>query len=129
MTPLKPYLIRAINEWILENGMTPYLLVNADKEDVFVPEQFVQDGRIIMNLRPEAIQDLSLGTEHIEFGAMFNGTPMQVSFPATAVLAIYAKENGKGMVFDEDEDTPPPGPSDGDDSSEKSSRPALKIVK
>lgn len=129
MTPLRPHLIRALYDWILENGMTPYLLVNADKEDVVVPKQYIQDGRIIMNLRPEAIQDLSLGIEHIEFSAMFNGTAMQVTFPAGAVLAIYAKENGKGMVFDEDEDMPPPDPNDGDDTPAKSARPALKIVK
>ena len=129
MTPLRPHLIRAIYDWILENGMTPYLLVNADKENVVVPKQFIQDGRIIMNLRPEAIQDLSLGIENVEFNAMFNGTPMQVIFPAEAVLAIYAKENCKGMVFDEEEDMPPPDPSNGDDASAKSARPALKIVK
>ena len=130
MTSLRPHLIRAIYDWILENGLTPYLLVNADQEGVIVPGQFVQDGRITMNLRPEAIQGLSLGIEQIEFNAKFSGVPMQVVLPVPAVLAIYARENGKGMVFDDEDDSKKsPESGDTDKASGKPSRPDLKIVK
>jgi len=130
MTPLRPHLIRAIYEWILENGMAPHLLVNAEVAGINVPQQFVQGGRIIMNLRPEAIQDLSLGIDKIEFNARFSGIPMRIVIPVPAVLAIYARENGKGMVF-EDEDVPPStsNPSGKEKALDKPSRPVLKIVK
>lgn len=127
MTSLRPYLIRAIYEWILDNCLTPYLLVNADKEGAIVPENFIQDGRIILNLRPEAIQNLSFGNSKIEFNARFGGKPMQVEFPVSAVAAIYARENGKGMIFDEDEGESPPSGSES--SKDKPSKPVLKVVK
>ena len=130
MTPLRPHLIRAIYEWILENGMAPHLLVNAELDDVNVPQQFVHDGRIILNLRPEAIQDLSLGIEQIEFNARFSGTPMQLVIPVPAVLAIYARENGKGMVFEDEDMLPSPSdPTSKDKVPDKPSRPVLKVVK
>ncbi len=131
MTSLRPHLIRAIYDWILENGLTPHLLVDAEFDGANVPQDFIQDGRIIMNLRPEAIQGLSLGIEHIEFNARFSGVPVQIVIPVPAVLAIYASENGKGMVFeDEDEDEAMSSvPSSKDNMPSKPSRPVLKIVK
>ncbi len=129
MTPLRPHLIRAIYEWILENGMAPHLLVNAKLDGVNVPQQSVQDGRIIMSLRPEAIQNLSLGIERIEFNARFSGTPMQIVIPVPAVLAIYARENGKGIVFEDEDMSSAPDPSVKETVAEKPSRPVLKIVK
>jgi stringent starvation protein B len=131
MSSLKPYLIRAIYDWILDNNLTPYLLVDADGEGVVVPRQYVQGGKIVLNLRPQAIQGLALGNDSIQFNARFGGNPMHVDVPVRAVLAIYAQENGKGMIFDEDSDddeTPPPADSAPKEEPAKK-RPALKVVK
>ena len=131
MSSLKPYLIRAIYDWILDNQLTPYLLVNAEAEGVVVPQAFVQDGRIVLNLRPEAVNGLSLGNEAILFNARFGGKPMKVDVPLKAVLAMYAQENGRGMVFDDeeagDDATPPPEPET--PPPETRSRPKLTVVK
>ncbi len=129
MTSLRPYLIRAIYEWIVDNDMTPYILVDAERDDLVIPRQYVQDGRIVLNLRPDAVINLLMGNEELSFQARFGGTPMQVSIPIDAVLAIYARETGKGMIFDEetDGDTPPQGPAP--KPQEKPKRPALKVVK
>lgn len=131
MTPLRPYLIRSLYEWILDNTLTPYLLVNAGHENTVVPEQFVQDGRIVLNIRPEAIQNLVLGNSEIAFNARFGGVPMKVEIPVSAVLAIYAQENGKGMIFDDEEgELPPPSPSPGSNPEKaRSSKPRLRVVK
>lgn len=127
MTSLKPYLIRSIYEWIVDNHLTPHILVNAEVEECVLPHAFVQDGRITLNLRPEAVQGLSLGNDDIEFNARFNGQPMHVKFPVKTVLAIYAKESGKGMIFDQEgSDNPPPAPASPD---ERPGKPFLKIVK
>jgi len=130
MTPLKPYLVRAIHEWILDNDHTPYLLVNAAVDGVQVPRQYVEDGRIVLNLRTEATQGLSLGNEWIEFNARFGGKPMHVMAPVHAVLAIYASENGQGMVFDVEETGPdeqPPTPPEPEPPVR--GRPKLRVVK
>ena len=115
MTSNRPYLIRAINEWILDNGMTPHLLVDTDAEDVTVPEQFVEDGRIVLNISPSAVKNLIIGNEFVEFNARFGGTPFQLFIPVFSVLAVYARENGLGMIFPEETDlttgnTDKPGP-------------------
>jgi stringent starvation protein B len=127
MNSLKPYLIRAIYDWIVDNHFTPYLLVNAETPGASVPRGFVQDGRIVLNLRPQAIQNLSLGNDSIAFNARFGGKPMQVEVPVRAVLALYAQENGRGMIFDEEEEgddtTPPP------ESPKPKKRPVLRVVK
>jgi stringent starvation protein B len=132
MKPLKPYLIRAVHEWIVDHGLTPYLLVDAEQEGVIVPPNYVQDGQIVLNLRPEAIHGLSLGDGHITFRARFGGIPTAVEIPVRAVHALYAKENGRGMVFQNEEDgeTPPPeAESRTADKPAKPSRPVLRIVK
>lgn len=133
MISLKPYLIRAIYDWIVDNNFTPYLLVNAESEGVVVPRQYVQDGKIVLNLRPQAVHGLALGNHNIVFNARFGGSPMQVDVPIRAVLAIYAQENGKGMIFDEhdgddDDDTPPPADMAPKEPAPKK-KPALKVVK
>ncbi len=128
MTPLKPYLIRSIYEWITDNQLTPHLLVNAEYPGVTLPGEFVEDGRIVLNIRPEAIQGLVLGNDEIQFNARFSGKAMRINAPTKAVLAIYAKENGKGMIFDPeeaDEDQPPAPP----EPTPPSSRPKLRVVK
>jgi stringent starvation protein B len=126
MTPLKPYLIRSIYEWIVDNNLTPHLLVDADNTSAILPTEFIEDGKIVLNIRPEAIQGLSLGNEEIEFNARFSGKPMHIATPIAAVLAIYAKENGKGMIFDhEDSDSDEPPPS----TKKPTAKPTLRIVK
>ena len=129
MTPSRPYFIRAIYEWILDNELTPYLLVNANYPMVQVPTEFINDGKIILNLIPSAISNLHMGNDEVEFSARFGGKARNVYVPIGAILAVYAKENGKGMFFDEDE-LPPPSNSGGDDTGPKSpAKPALKVDK
>lgn len=124
MTSSRPYLLRAIYAWIVDNGMTPYLLVNAEHEGVQAPVQYVNNGKIILNVAPGAVQGLDMGGVDVSFSARFSGQPMRVSFPMSAALAIYARENGRGMVFNEDDETTPPEPS-----KEKPSHPTLRVVK
>jgi len=126
MTSLKPYLIRSIYDWIVDNNMTPHLLLNAEANDAVLPVEFIENGKIVLNIRPEAVQDLSLGNDNIQFNARFSGKPMQIIAPVTAVNAIYAKENGKGMVFDDDDgpsDAPPPS------NTPSPNKPTLRVVK
>lgn len=125
MTSLKPYLIRSIYEWIVDNDLTPHLLVDAENSDAILPQQFIEDGKIVLNIRPQAIQGLTLGNEEIQFNARFSGKPMHIVTPVAAVMAIYAKENGKGMIFDQEDDSdksPPP-------ENKPPTRPTLRIVK
>ncbi|PLX62255.1 ClpXP protease specificity-enhancing factor [Sedimenticola selenatireducens] len=129
MTSNRPYLIRALYEWLVDNDLTPHLLVDAQKKDVIVPRQFVEEGRIVLNVTPTAIRDLALGNDYITFNARFGGTPMDVVVPPDAVLGIYARENGRGMLFPEEtpsdeNDTPPD-----DDHKPPRDRPTLKVVK
>ena len=125
MTPSQPYLVRAIYEWIVDNALTPYVLVNAEHDAAHVPRQYVENGKIVLNLGPVAVNDLDMANDYITFNARFGGKAMDVSFPVASVLAIYAKENGQGMVFNESEgENPPPEPE-----PDKPGRPSLKLVK
>jgi stringent starvation protein B len=128
MTSLKPYLIRSIYEWITDNELTPHLLVDAEHSRAIVPRQFIEEGKIILNIRPQAVQGLTFGNEEIHFSAHFGGNPMQIVAPVPAVLAIYAKENGKGMIFDpEDSDIEePPTPPE---KAPPARPPHLRVVK
>jgi stringent starvation protein B len=127
MTPSQPYLVRAIYEWIVDNQLTPYLLVNAENEATHVPRQYVENGKIVLNLGPVAVNNLNMANDYIAFNARFSGKAMDVSFPVSSVLAIYAKENGQGMVFNEtDGENPPPEP---EPEPDKPGRPSLKLVK
>lgn len=135
MTSNRPYLIRALYEWLLDNDLTPHLLVDADFEGVQVPGQFVEDGRIVLNVNPSAVINLVMTNELISFNARFGGTETDVFIPPLAVLGIYARENGRGMLFpDEGEDIDSSADGDGpdDDNSPPTppkGRPALKVVK
>jgi stringent starvation protein B len=133
MTSHRPFMIRALNEWILENNCTPYILVNAYANDVQVPQNYVKDGQIILNVSPGAVQGLTITNDGVEFDGRFGGIPSRVSVPH-AVLGIYAKENGQGMIFDTDDPIPePPGPGKQEkkepEEKSKSGRPDLRIVK
>lgn len=137
MTSSRPYLLRAIYEWLLDNQLTPYVLVDATFPEVMVPEEFIENGRIVLNISPRAIINMSMTNEALKFAASFSSRQRQIDVPIQAVLAIYAFENGRGMVFQEDEDGgtdgsgPVPGqPSaDTDQKSAPKGRPSLKIVK
>lgn len=128
MTSNKPYLIRAIYDWIVDNDLTPYVLVNAEYPTVQVPDEHVNGGRIVLNISPKACRGLHLENDRIVFTARFAGKSVQIFLDPCAVLAIYAKENGRGMEFGEefdDEPPPPPKPED----IKKRAKPALKLVK
>lgn len=135
MKPLRPYLIRAVYDWVLDNGCTPYMLVDAEHPGTQVPRAYVQEGKIIFNLRPEAVHALVMGQELVEFRARFGGVDQYVCCPVASVLALYAQETGRGMVFTEEEgegETPPPAPpTGGGDEGEKKPRkaPFLRVVK
>ena len=102
MTSSRPYLVRAMYQWISDNGFTPYLLVDAGAEDCMVPVAHIQDGKIILNIAPMAINGLRLGDEAVTFSARFSGATEAIYVPIDAVLAIYSKENGQGMMFNDD---------------------------
>lgn len=108
MTSNRPYLLRALYEWIIDNGMTPQVLVDASHPGVEAPMESVQKDKLVLNVGPQAVTGLELGKEWILFNARFGGVARQVTVPVEAVLAIYARENGQGMMFAE-EKTPPPG--------------------
>ena len=136
MTSSRPYMIRAIYEWVVDNDCTPYILVNAMQEGVQVPQQFVQDGQIVLNISPTAVVGLDVGNDELGFRGRFGGVAQDVRVPTSAVLGIYARENGQGILFDSDDPVPPPSPSSPDDDSTspssktpKSGRPSLKVVK
>ncbi len=125
MTSSQPYLLRGLYQWIVDNDMTPYLLVDASQPDVQVPRQFIEKDKIILNIAPRAVTSLELGDVLVWFDARFSGKPMRVQFPVEAVLAIYSKENGQGMVFNDNRTSP----SSPDDTPTKPTRPNLRVVK
>jgi len=103
MTSSRPYLIRALYEWIADNGMTPLLLVDADVPGAKVPRAFVDNGKIILNVSMSAVRELELGDEIISFRARFGGADHQIFVPVSAVQAVYARETSAGMMFPEQE--------------------------
>jgi stringent starvation protein B len=125
MTSNKPYLIRAFYDWIVDNDLTPYIVVDAFYPEVCVPQQHVHNGQIILNISPSACRGLFLEIDRIVFTARF--------IPPLAVFEIYAKENGRGISFPPEENIPPPPPSSTttSDASPSSTRKktALKLVK
>lgn len=137
MTPSRPYLMRALHEWILENDCTPYVLVDAGLPGVQVPEDYIQNGQIVLNVSPSAVKFLLIDDDGLSFNARFGGMPLDLYVPMVAILAIYAKENGQGMVFGSeagapDPDKPPTSKAHQDDTPvEKASRPrpSLTVVK
>lgn len=126
LTPNRPYLVRAIYEWLNDNALTPYIAVNALHKDTQVPQQFVQDGQIILNIAPHSVHQLEMTNEFISFSARFGGVSQHIYIPIAALLGIYARENGVGLFFDPNE-----YPSD-DESDEPTetppSKPKFKLV-
>ena len=140
MTPTRPYLIRAFYEWIVDNKCTPHLVVNTDNDYVEVPEDYIENDQIVLNISMSAVQSLALDNDAISFEARFNGIVHSIYVPVKAVMAIYAKENGRGMVFSQDDGELPPGDDDDSDGHQKggtkgsggkksSGKPHLTIVK
>ncbi|MFT4058553.1 MAG: ClpXP protease specificity-enhancing factor [Legionella sp.] len=131
MTSIKPYLIRSAYDWIVDNGLTPYILVSTDYFGVQVPKEHVVEGRIVLNISPAATRGLLLENDRIDFAARFSGKTEQISIPPGAVLEIYAKENGRGIPFEIEESPPPPPPAatvDVKSLAGKGSKPSLKLV-
>ncbi len=131
LNPSRPYLLRALYEWLVDNQCTPHIVVDTTVKGVMVPEQFVSDGQIVLNINSSAVQSLELGEHAVTFNARFGGVPMNVYVPMVAVMAIYAKESGMGMGFGmepgveffeqpEPPTTPDPAPT---------KRPKLQVVK
>ena len=132
MTSSRPYLLRAMYEWIVDNGLTPHILVFADEEGVVVPKEYVEGGKIVLNINPSAVRGLVIGNEEITFSGRFSGQPMDIVVPVRSTVAIYARENGKGMVFSPEDGESPTDPDSGPASPEEKpsgGRPSLKIVK
>lgn len=154
MTARRPYMLRAVYEWLVDNQLTPHLVVAANTPGCQVPFEFVEDGQIVLNIAPSAVGNLQLANDSVEFNARFSGKPHHVIVPMHAVVALYARENGAGTVFDEepqltaaaqwkdDEEqdaTPSSGPQGvidggvekpaGEDGAKPSKRPTLKVIK
>ena len=125
MTTNRPYLLRALYEWITDNGLTPHVLVDTKVDGVDVPAHAIQKGKIVLNIANGATEQLLLDNETICFKARFSGKPYSISVPMDAVIAIYARENGQGMMFARDD--PPHPPVDGSDDPPPRSH--LKVIK
>lgn len=147
MTPNRAYVCRAIFEWVLDNNCTPYLYVNAMAENVEVPTEYVQNGQIVLNVAPAAVQNFTIHNDYIAFNARFGGVPRDIFVPIWGVLGMVASETNQGIFFDPEEiepyaidgfDPEPPTPpvkpvgndgSDGEARTSTKGRPSLKIVK
>lgn len=147
MKARRPYLLRAIHEWITDSLCTPHIVVDANVAGVEVPRQYVKDGKIVLNIGWNATANLRLGNDEVSFSGRFGGVSMSVRIPLAAVLAIYARETGQGMIFTEDDvDAPaetgpaaapaavPSRPADGDETPPSPPKPSggrakLKVVK
>ena len=127
--PKRPYLLRAMHQWITDCSNTPHVIVDAGREGSEVPRAYVKDGKIVLNLSEGATQRLRLGNEEVEFDARFAGVIHHVRFPMSAVLGIYARETGEGMVFSEQDlgPEPPSRPKTAEEGGAR--RPQLKVVK
>ncbi|AKP33225.1 ClpXP protease specificity-enhancing factor [Yersinia aleksiciae] len=103
MSPRRPYLLRAFYEWLIDNQLTPHLVVDVTRPGVSVPMEFARDGQIVLNVAPRAVGNLELGNDGVSFNARFGGVPRQVIVPMGAIVAIYARENGSGTMFEPEE--------------------------
>ena len=142
----RPYLLRAFFDWIVDNDCTPYIVVNAHYPGVEVPQDFVTDGQIVLNIAPRAVSSFEMNNDYLQLSTRFSGMPIDIHLPVGAVMGIYTQENGQGMVFEsEDPDETPPEPpkgpkmvlTDAEKPSKKSpkkspagkSKPSLRVVK
>ncbi|QXH55824.1 ClpXP protease specificity-enhancing factor [Pseudomonas maumuensis] len=139
MNSSRPYLVRALYEWIVDNDCTPHMLVNAEYPAVQVPQGFASDGQIVLNISPSAVRSLHMDNEAVSFEGRFGGVAHSLYVPIGAILGIYARENGQGMVFElepplaDEDDLEDDGVEPDDDGPPEpprpSGRPSLKVVK
>jgi len=142
MNSSRPYLVRALYEWIVDNDCTPHMLVNAEFPAVQVPQGFASDGQIVLNISPSAVRNLHMDNDAVSFEGRFGGVAHSLYVPVSAILGIYARENGQGMVFelepslaedeelDDDVEPDDAGPPEGGSQPPRpSGRPSLKVVK
>lgn len=133
MTSSRPYLLRAVYEWIADNDMTPFVVVNANFPGVSVPNEHVEDGKIILNVSETAVRKLIVSNEAMEFDARFSGVVYRIYAPIAAISAIYARENGRGIIFEDDDSAVSEGGSASPPASSKApakkGKPTLTIVK
>ena len=125
-TPKRPYLIRAMHEWMTDNGLTPHIVVDAEAEGLTVPDQYITDGKIVLNVSYAATRDLAFDNDAVRFEARFAGVNHAIEVPALAVIGIYARETGQGMIFTDEE---PPPTTETPGGGDTPGRPALKVVK
>lgn len=131
MNSSRPYLLRALYEWIVDNDCTPHVIVDATAPGVDVPEDYVKDGQIVLNLSPSAVIELQLADDCVSFNGRFGGKPTDVFMPMGAILGIYARENGQGMAFEPEEDGDDPAPEGGNEPTpfRRTGKPSLTVVK
>jgi stringent starvation protein B len=133
MLPRKPYFLRAMHQWIVDSGSTPYMVVDVHAADVEIPPGYAQDGKLVLNISYEATSGLDLGAEAVQFDARFGGVSRHVQVPMAAILAVYAHESGQGMLFDaegEPQDGEPGGAAPGGEGPKPSGKkPTLKVIK
>lgn len=126
--PKRPYLLRAMHEWMIDNALTPHIVVDATAPGVAVPQQHVAEGKIILNLSYSATDGLDLHSEPLRFRTRFSGVSYDIAVPVTAVLGIYAHESGQGMIFTQ-EDSPSSTDAPDEEAKPAKGRPELKVVK
>ncbi len=134
MTPSRPYLLRALHDWIVDNGATPQILVDGGHPELNVPDAARSGDKIVLNISPSAVRDMDIDNEYVSFVARFSGVSHGVLVPIAAVQAIYARENGQGMMFpDLDEDDQTPSDEDrrtsGPQQGSGGRKPDLKVIK
>lgn len=135
MTSSQPYLLRALNEWIVDNGATPQILVDSAHPDLNIPDAVRAGDKVVLNISPSAVRDLEIDNEYVSFVARFSGVSYAVLVPVEAVQAIYARESGQGMMFPElegdgtDESSDSERESGKDGSGPKRGKPNLKVIK
>jgi len=135
MLSRKPYFLRAMHQWIVDSGSTPYMVVDVNAGGVEIPPGYAQDGKLVLNISYEATNALELGPESVSFDARFGGVSRQVRVPMAAILAVYAHESGQGMLFDAEGDPQTAGPAgtlpegDGGPKPTPGKKPTLKVIK
>ncbi|MGV6808268.1 MAG: ClpXP protease specificity-enhancing factor [bacterium] len=128
MISKRPYLLQAYYDWIIDSGMTPHLVVNAEHDDVVVPRQYIQDGKIILNVSPSAVKSFLMDFDHVSFNARFGGRPFQIYLPIAAINGIFARENGDGIVLTGLDDEAGLSVAASTEKAKRKSKPTLSAV-
>lgn len=128
LTARRPYLLRAFYEWLLDNNLTPHLVVDINLPGVMVPLEYARDGQIVLNIAPRAVGNLELGNDEVRFSARFGGVPRQVSVPLAAVLAVYARENGAGTMFEPEPAYEEAGEFDATDGQDNAPETVMSVI-